>query len=135
MNSTGGGATVSPVAYGDIIFASNVPDPAGGNHKNRRVVVITPNAELAAGYPIVAVGVTSSLQNMTADHVLLPFKNPPGTRHPVTGTVKKSAVLCTWLVVVNPVDISGYSGFTPPANMRLIQQKAGTEAKRLGGWP
>ena len=52
MNSTGGGATVSPVAYGDIIFASNVPDPAGGNHKNRRVVVITPNAELAAGYQI-----------------------------------------------------------------------------------
>ena len=126
--------SLSPVGYGDILFA-NVPDPAGGNHKNRRVIDITPDAELAAGYPIVAVGVTGSLPNLTTDHVVLPYKNPPGTRHPLTGTVKKSAALCTWLVIVDPADISGVSGFTPPANMRLIQQKAGAAAKVLGGWP
>jgi hypothetical protein len=135
MSNAGGGAAVPPVSYADIIFADNVLDPAGGNPKSRRVIVITPDAELAAGYPSVAVGVTGSLQNITADHVLTPYKNPPGTRHPVTGTVKKSAALCTWLVIVAPADISGLSGHTPPASMLLIQQKAGAAAKVLGGWP
>lgn len=72
---------------------------------------------------------------MTADYVLLPYKIPPGTRHPVTGTVKKCAALCTWLVIVDPADLSGLSGFTPSTYMRIIEQKAGTVAKHLGGWP
>lgn len=134
MSDARGRASASPVRYADIVFANHVPDPAGRNHKNRRVVVITPDAELAAGYPIVVVGVTGSLQNMTADHVLLPYKNPPGTRHPVTGLTKRAAALCTWLVIIDPADLSGLSGFTPPASMRLIERKAGAAAKQLGGW-
>ncbi|MGA8348298.1 MAG: hypothetical protein WB773_10770, partial [Isosphaeraceae bacterium] len=61
----------------DIIFAE-VLDPNGQNPKTRRVVVLTPDIELAAGCPIVVAGVTGTLPNpLTADYVKLPYKNPP----------------------------------------------------------
>lgn len=134
MSSVGVGGLPFAINYADIIFANNVFDPSGQNPKSRRVVILTPDTHLAAGYPVVAAGITSSLHNITADHVLLPYKNPPGTKHPVTGLIVKSAVLCSWLVIVDPNDISGVSGFTPPSNMFLIEQKAGAAAKALGGW-
>jgi hypothetical protein len=43
-----------PVRYADILFIDAVLDPAGGNPKGRRVVVLTPDDALAAGFPIVA---------------------------------------------------------------------------------
>jgi hypothetical protein len=134
-NGSGGGAPFA-VRYADIIFAQNVCDPAGQNPKNRRVVVLTPDTELATGFPIVAAGITGTLPPViTSDYVLLPYKNPPGTRHPKTGLTKRAAVLCTWVIIVDPSDVLGRSGFAPPSSMSLIQQKAGAAAKVLGGWP
>jgi molybdopterin-guanine dinucleotide biosynthesis protein A len=85
---TKAGATGPPTAvrYADILFVDGVLDPNGQNPKPRRVVVLTPNTALAANFPIVAAPVTSQVPPvLTTDHVLLPFKNPPGTRHPATG--------------------------------------------------
>ena len=41
-----------PIRFADIIFAE-ILDPNGQNLKTRRVVVLTPDIALAAGFPIV----------------------------------------------------------------------------------
>jgi len=50
-----------PVRFADILFVADVPDSAGGNPKTRRVVILTPNDALAAGFPIVAAPVTTRI--------------------------------------------------------------------------
>ncbi len=133
--SEGPGTTTSPpIRYADIVFAE-IPDPNGMNPKVRRVVVLTPDAALAAGYPIVVAGVTGTLPDpLSSDYVLLPWKNPPG-RHHKTGMTKRAAVLCTWLTRIAPHDICGHSGFVPPASMAIVDTKTKTAAKSIGGWP
>jgi hypothetical protein len=116
------------------VFAE-IPDPNGMNAKVRRVVVLTPDVALEAGYPLVVAGVTAALPDpLTSDHVVLPWKNPPG-RHPKTGMTKRAAVLCTWLVQISRNDIQGHSGFVPPGYMALVDAKTATAAKGIGGWP
>ena len=68
----------------DIFFVDAVPDSAGGNPKGRRVDVLTLDDALAAGFPTVVAPVTSQIPPVPGpDDVVLPFRNPPGTRHPV----------------------------------------------------
>ena len=134
MSSGGATAAHFPIRFADIIFAE-VPDPNGRNLKTRRVVVLTPDIALAAGFPIVVAGVTGTLPNpLTADYVKLPYKNPPG-RHPKTGLTKEAAVLCAWIVPVILNDIKGRSGFVPPAHMVIVNSKTAASAKVIGGWP
>jgi len=124
-----------PIRFGDVIFADAVLDPNGRNPKTRRVVVLTPDAELASGFPIVAAAITGSIPTpLTADYVLLPYKNPPGSRHPRTGLTKRAAVLCTWIIKITSEDVAGRSGFVPPALMTIDASKTSTRAKALGGW-
>jgi hypothetical protein len=124
----------SPIRFADIIFAE-VLDPNGQNPKTRRVVVLTPDGELAAGFPIVVAGVTGTLPKpLTSDYVKLPYKNPPG-RHPKTGLTKEAAVLCTWVISITPNEIRGHSGFVPPAYMAIVNAKTAASAKVIGGWP
>ena len=134
MISGGAAAVKFPLRFADIIFA-DVLDPNGRNLKTRRVVVLTPDSALAAGYPIVVAGVTGTLPTtLTADFVRLPYKNPPG-RHPKTGLTKKAAVLCTWVVAITSRDIRGLSGFVPPRYMFQVSSKTATRAQAIGGWP
>jgi mRNA-degrading endonuclease toxin of MazEF toxin-antitoxin module len=137
MSNAGAAGGAPIVRFADIIFARDVPDPTGQNLKTRRVVVLTPDAALAAGYPIVAAAVTGTLPAiLTAEYVPLPYKNPPGTRHPKTGLTKRAAVHCTWLVTVPPDDVMGYrSGFVPAAYMKGVISKTATTARTMGGWP
>jgi hypothetical protein len=119
-----------PIRFADILFA-HVLDPNGQNPKIRRVVVLTPDHALAAGFPIVVAGVTGTLPDpLTADYVKLPYKNPPG-RHPRTGMTKEAAVLCTWIVPITPDDIHGRSGFVPPASMVIVNSKTAATAVKL----
>ena len=122
------------IRFAFIIFAE-ILDPNGQNLKTRRVVVLTPDSALAAGFPIVVAGVTSTLPNpLTADFVKLPYKNPPG-RHPKTGLTKEAAVLCTWIVTITANSVRGRSGFVPPAYMTLVNANTAARAKAIGGWP
>jgi hypothetical protein len=134
-SSSGAPATAQfPIRFADIVFAE-VLDPSGKNPKTRRVVVLTTDIELAAGYPMVVAWVTGTLPSpLTADYVKLPYKNPPG-RHPKTGLTKESAVFCTWVVSINPNDVKGRSGFVPPAHMAIVNAKTAAQAKSIGGWP
>jgi hypothetical protein len=136
MSNAGVAGPPFPVRYADIIFVDSVLDPNGQNPKHRRVVILTPNIALAANFPIVAAPVTSQVPPvLTADYVLLPFQNPPGTRHPATGLTRRAAIVRTWLVVVDPQDITGRSGYVPAANMSVVHAKTAADAKALGGWP
>ena len=108
------------VRFADILFVDAVLDPAGRNPKGRRVVVLTPDDALAVPGP---------------DHVLLPFRNPPGTRHPATGLTRRAGIVATWLVVVDPATIAGYSGYVPSRAMAVVHARTAVAAKALGGWP
>jgi hypothetical protein len=48
MSDGPGNSAPPPIRYGDIVFAE-IPDLNGLNPKVRRVVVLTPDAALAAG--------------------------------------------------------------------------------------
>ncbi len=123
-----------PPRYADILFAE-ILDPNGQNPKVRRVVVLTPDDALAAGYPIVVAAVTSTLPSpLTDDYVRLPYKNSPG-RHQKTGLTKRAAVLCTWIDQISEQDIQGRSGFVPPALMAIVHSKTEARAKAIGRWP
>lgn len=134
MSDEGTAVVPFPIRYADILFAE-IFDPNGRNPKVRRVVVLTPDLALAAGFPVVVAGVTGTLPDpLTADYVRLPYKNPPG-RHPKTGMTKEAAVLCTWVVPISRDDIRGRSGFVPPSSMTLVDSKTAAAARAVGGWP
>ena len=134
MSKNGAVDPLPPIRFADILFA-NVTDPNGKNPKTRRVVVLTPDLALKARYPIVVAGVTGTLPDpLTADYVLLPFKNSPG-RHPKTGMTKKAAVLCTWIIIITESDVQGRSRFVHPSYMVIVSSKTETTAKAVGGWP
>jgi hypothetical protein len=134
--ATAGGPPGTPVRYADILFVDAVFDPTGGNPKGRRVVILTPDDALAAGFPIVAAPVTSQIPAVPSpDPVLLPLLNPPGFRHPVTGLTRRAGIVASRLVVVDPADIAGYSGSVPLGIMAVIHAKTATAAAALGGWP
>jgi mRNA-degrading endonuclease toxin of MazEF toxin-antitoxin module len=135
MSNAGGSATSFPIRYADILFVENVLDPNGQNPKTRRVVILTPDDTIATGSPIVAGAITGTLPDpLTNDYVMLPYKNPPGTRHPRTGLTKKAAVLCSWLVIIERRDVVGRSGFVPSSSMAIIDHKTSANAKTMGGW-
>ena len=135
MNNRGATPAPRPVRFADILFVAGVLDPGGRNPKQRRVVVLTPNDALDAGFPIVAAPVTSQVPpDPAVDHVLLPFQNPTGTRHPATGLTRRAAIVVHWLVVVDRADITGRSGFVPPRTMAVIQARTEANARALGGW-
>ncbi len=136
MSNTGAATTPPPVRFADILFVDAVLDPSGQNPKQRRVVILTPNDALAAGFPIAAAPVTSQIPPvLTPDHVLLPFKNSPGTRHPATGLTRRAGIVCTWLVVVDPHDLNGRSGYVPGPHMAVVHARTTAAARALGGWP
>jgi hypothetical protein len=99
------------------------------------VAVLMPDDALAAGFPIVAAPVTSRIPPVPGpDHVVLPFRNPAGTRHPATGLTRRAGIVATWLVVVDPAAIAGYSGYVPRRAMAVVHAKTAAAAQALGGW-
>ncbi len=136
MSNPGAGPGPVPVRFGDILFVAGLIDPTGQNPKQRRVVILTPNDTLAAGYPIVAAPVITQIPPIPdPDEVLLPFSNPPGTRPPATGLTRRAGIVATWLVIVNRRDITGRSGYVPRRTMAVVQARTAAAAQTLGGWP
>ena len=136
MSNPGAAPTPTPVRFADILFVAGVLDPTGQNPKQRRVVILTPNDALAAGFPIVAAPVTTQIPPAPGpDEVLLPFRNPPGTRHPATGLTRRAGIVAAWLVVVDRHAITGRSGYVPSRAMAIVHARTEAAAKALGGWP
>src|SRR5207244_11448350 len=93
-------------------------DPQGRNPKvNRPFVVVTSDADLAAGCPrIQLIGITTALHESPADHyVVLPFGPHAKTRLKVP-----SGALCTWLIEVDRESVRISDGYVGPAHVQQI---------------
>lgn len=84
---------------GSIIRVEGVLDERGQNPKPRRMVLITPTAEIASATRLAFVCITSRIEMpLSEDCVLLPFRT--GQPHPRTGLTLKSVAVCRWLHVM-----------------------------------
>jgi mRNA interferase MazF len=116
---------VASLVQGRIVYA-NIPDPRGANPKKRPVIVVTPTSQLKTDRPVHVVGITSSLDQVSAaDCVLLPWAD---FGRCVTKLSKKSAALCTWVDQVSRDKIASedIGGIVPPAFMERILEKLET---------
>lgn len=105
---------VSLLQQGRIVWV-RVCDPNGENAKQRPAVIITATAEIIPDRPIVAVAITSTLNDpLPPEYVELPWHR---NKHPRTGLRKRCAAHCHWLLVINPSDIQAYAGIVPDAKM------------------
>lgn len=118
------------VRYGDIVFAEML-DPQGRNPKVRRVVVLTTDRQLDRGVPVVVAAITSTLPSSPGpEFVVLPWHN---NRHPKTGLRKRSAVVCSWIAVIDRTSIQDVSGIVPPDHLALVAEKTRDAVARVLG--
>jgi mRNA-degrading endonuclease toxin of MazEF toxin-antitoxin module len=102
---------------GQIVWVETC-DPQGRNLKKRPAVIVTPTTEIQAGNPVVCVAITAELpRKLTDDFVLLPYQRGG---HPRTGLRKRSAAMCSWLVVVTEEEIVGHLGRAPKPQLDEI---------------
>jgi mRNA-degrading endonuclease toxin of MazEF toxin-antitoxin module len=114
---------VSSPSYGRIVIAT-VADQQGRNQKARPLVIITPNKEIAAGEPLVAVAISTTYQQLDKSlYVTLPW-HPAGNSR--TKLKRDSAAVCTWLVEITESAIEGYGGLVPDETMKRIQETLAT---------
>jgi mRNA-degrading endonuclease toxin of MazEF toxin-antitoxin module len=112
---------------GDIVWVRMV-DPNGVNEKVRPVVVLTSSGEISAGSPVVGATVTTTLPTpLTDDYVELPWQ-PQGKVK--TGLKRRCAVLCTWLVPIDPDQIEEIRGRVPAHKLIEIKSKTIALQKR-----
>jgi len=106
-------------------------DPNGVNEKVRPVVVLTSSDEISAGSPVVGATVTTTLPNpLTDDYVELPWQPQGKVR---TGLKRRCAVLCTWLVHINPDHIEEIRGRVSAHTLKEIKIKTIELEKRAEG--
>lgn len=103
------------ICRGDIVIVEQLPDPQGGNAKDRRLVVIDITA---AGLAILGVAIASKAEDApsTDSEVRLPTGRPDQPSH--LGLIKPSVASCGWLAVVRVEDCERVSG-PIPENLRI----------------
>lgn len=102
---------------GSIVWVE-VSDPAGRNPKCRPAVIVTPDAEICAGQPIVVVAATTKVgQPLPANRVPLPWQ---AGKHPITGLYKECVAVCDWLVEIDQSQIKDIAGVCPPDILSTI---------------
>lgn len=100
---------MATVRYGQIVLV-NVSD-GHGNRKNRPVVIVTPTSEIAPDGNIVAVCISTQIEDpMSPEHVKLPWSTP---RHPRTGLNKPNVAKCDWTVSFLVSDVIKVMGTAP----------------------
>jgi mRNA-degrading endonuclease toxin of MazEF toxin-antitoxin module len=121
---------VQSLQFGDIVLVRMV-DPNGVNEKVRRAVVLTSNEELQRDGPIIIAAISGTLpEELTADHILLPWHRDG---HPRTGLTKRVAVICSWLARVDREAIERISGRVPGAQLKEIAIRTRELAEQLLG--
>ncbi len=111
--------TEPPLKQGDIILA-HVPDEHGRNHKLRRVVIVTPTAEISSDQPLYAVAVTGSIDSVP-ENCAVPLRWR-SNGHPQTGLTKAVVAACQWIVEIDAKCIEKKSGMcsTPELDQILL---------------
>lgn len=105
--------------YGSIVVVGQLRDPQGVNPKDRRCIVITPDADRIGSDGTIRVVAISSLvpDPLPADLVPLPWQLP---YHPVTGLFKPSVAVCGWIVPIEPSRVVAQRGKVPGKVMLKI---------------
>jgi mRNA-degrading endonuclease toxin of MazEF toxin-antitoxin module len=108
------------LGHGCIIIAET-PDSEGRNIKRRPLVVISEDADIAAGVSLKCVAITRQIPSEKPEvHVLLPWDR---SGHRETGLKAKCAAHCRWHVPpipqTAPIDVIGS---TPPDTLKTIKQ-------------
>lgn len=107
--------------FGEIVRAINLPDSEGRNPKPfRPCVVVTSDEDLAAGAPIVVLGISTLLPGRPHP-TAVPLAWKDGG-HPRTGLKKRCAVFVTWRVVVTPDRIISEGRTTSPLERLAIAE-------------
>src|SRR5262245_9490809 len=98
----------SPLSQGRIVWVT-VPDPRGGNAKQRPAVIVSDGID-ADGKVLVAAITTQLGQSRFNETVELPSL-PTG--HPETKLKRPSEVVCSWVLRVAVADVRDTGGFLP----------------------
>ncbi len=96
---------------GSIVWARVVAP--NGETKERPVLIITADSEIAEDAPIVGLAITTSFGDPPPpNHFPLPWSRTGGV---ATGLRRRSAVVCDWAVVLQIRDILEVKGHAVPA--------------------
>ncbi|MSR60028.1 MAG: type II toxin-antitoxin system PemK/MazF family toxin [Planctomycetaceae bacterium] len=109
--------------FGDIVEA-DIPDP-DGNFKPRPVIIITPDAEIAAAssLSVVAISTSPARGAVPESYFELPAKlTVKGKGHTVTGLKLKCWAKCDWRVDVPKEDILYSRGTVPASILKRISE-------------
>jgi len=99
----------SDLRQGHIVFAR--VDDGCGNIKRRPVLILSEDADIAAGRPIVAVAVTTTYPDPPPSvAVELPWHRDGAAS---TGLRRRSAAIATWAVVVDAAAVERVVGVAP----------------------
>jgi len=103
------------ISRGDIVIVERLPDPLGGNPKDRRLIVIDITA---GGLAILGVAIAGKSEDTPSNdsEVRLPTGRPYQPSR--LGLVKPSVASCGWLAVVRVEDCQHVSG-PIPENLRI----------------
>lgn len=81
---------------GAIVYAKTVPDTCGRNHKDRRVVIVSPDEEIASSATLFVVAITSQVESSPpATSVKIAWK---ASGHPRTSLDRPSVAVCNWIL-------------------------------------
>jgi mRNA-degrading endonuclease toxin of MazEF toxin-antitoxin module len=102
---------------GTIVIAS-VPDPAGGNPKERPLVVISSTVDVEAGKPVVAAAISTQFaEPLAPTEVRLPF-HPKGSAR--TGLTKPCVAKCNWLCTLQQSAVRATRGYVSGKVLKSI---------------
>ena len=112
--------SLSKIRSGSIVWA--IVRDARGYRKRRPVVVLTPDAEIAADQPLALMAITTTYPDPPPSNcVELPWN--PDRRKVTTGLARRSAAVLDWLESAYPDEIDELIGLVPPARMRVIMSR------------
>jgi mRNA-degrading endonuclease toxin of MazEF toxin-antitoxin module len=105
--------------HGCIILAET-PDPQGRNSKERPLVVVSEEAAIQAGEPLVCIAITTQIPKNPLPHqVILPYAN---SGYSETGLRARCAADCSWSPTLNQDDVKRVLGNVPPAKLQAIKE-------------
>jgi len=98
--------------YGSIVIVAQLADPQGVNPKDRRCIVVTPEAATVGPEGSIRVVAISSVipAPLPADLVPLPWQLP---FHPITKLIKPSVAVCGWIAKVDISQVIDLRGKIP----------------------
>ena len=109
------------LCQGRIVWAT-VPDPQGGNPKERPLVIVSATSDIADSDTVIAVAISHSatLREPQPLYVALPF-HPQGN---VGTKLRKPAVaICNWVIELPKDSIREAGGVVPPRVLLEIIEK------------